>query len=73
MFRSLRNDAIYRFSRVQRDEQGQAEHSNSHRGSAATRRTAHDLWWFARRLWVTDQAACHPQIVNLWKDEENKK
>jgi RIO kinase 1 len=39
MFRSLRNDAIYRFSRVQRDEQGQAEHGNSRRGSAATRKT----------------------------------
>src|SRR5581483_8826468 len=26
MFRSLRNDAIYRYSRVQRDEQGQAVH-----------------------------------------------
>lgn len=38
MFRSLRNDAIYRFSRVQRDEQGQAEHGNSRRGSAATRK-----------------------------------
>ena len=39
MFRSLRNDAIYRYSRVQRDEQGQAEHGNSRRGSAATRKT----------------------------------
>ena len=39
MFRSLRNDAIYRFSRIQRDEQGQAEHGNSRRGSAATRKT----------------------------------
>ena len=39
MFRSLRNDAVYRFSRVQRDEQGQAEHGNSRRGSAATRKT----------------------------------
>src|SRR5207248_1093461 len=39
MFRSLRNDALYRFSRVQRDEQGQAEHGNSRRGSAATRKT----------------------------------
>ena len=39
MFRSLRNDAIYRFSRVQRDEEGQAEHGNSRRGSAATRKT----------------------------------
>jgi RIO kinase 1 len=39
MFRSLRNDAIYRFSRVQRDEQRQAEHGNSRRGSAATRKT----------------------------------
>jgi RIO kinase 1 len=39
MFRSLRNDAIYRFSRVQRDEQGQAEHGNSRRGSADTRKT----------------------------------
>jgi len=39
MFRSLRNDAIYRFSRVQRDEQGQAEHGNNRRGSAATRKT----------------------------------
>ncbi len=39
MFRNLRNDAIYRFSRVQRDEQGQAEHGNSRRGSAATRKT----------------------------------
>ncbi len=39
MFRSLRNDAIYRFSRVQRDEQGQAEHGNSRRGSAATRKS----------------------------------
>jgi RIO kinase 1 len=38
MFRSLRNDAIYRYSRVQRDEQGQAEHGNSRRGSAATRK-----------------------------------
>lgn len=39
MFRSLRNDAVYRCSRVQRDEQGQAEHGNSRRGSAATRKT----------------------------------
>lgn len=39
MFRNLRNDAIYRYSRVQRDEQGQAEHGNSRRGSAATRKT----------------------------------
>lgn len=39
MFRSLRNDAIYRFSRIQRDEQGQAEHGNSTRGSAATRKS----------------------------------
>jgi RIO kinase 1 len=39
MFRSLRNDAIYRFSRIQRDERGQAEHGNSRRGSAATRKT----------------------------------
>lgn len=39
MFRSLRNDALYRFSRVQRDEQGQAEHGNSRRGSAATRKS----------------------------------
>ncbi|MDQ6661735.1 MAG: hypothetical protein M3Z24_12320 [Chloroflexota bacterium] len=39
MFRSLRNDAIYRFSRIQRDEQGQAEHGNNRRGSAATRKT----------------------------------
>ena len=39
MFRNLRNDAVYRFSRVQRDEQGQAEHGNSRRGSAATRKT----------------------------------
>jgi RIO kinase 1 len=39
MFRSLRNDAVYRYSRVQRDEQGQAEHGNSRRGSAATRKT----------------------------------
>jgi RIO kinase 1 len=39
MFRSLRNDAIYRFSRVQRDEQGQAEHGNNRHGSAATRKT----------------------------------
>jgi RIO kinase 1 len=39
MFRSLRNDAIYRYSRIQRDEQGQAEHGNSRRGSAATRKT----------------------------------
>lgn len=39
MFRSLRNDAIYRFSRIQRDEQGQAEHGNSRRGSAATRKS----------------------------------
>lgn len=39
MFRSLRNDAIYRFSRIQRDEEGQAEHGNSRRGSAATRKT----------------------------------
>lgn len=39
MFRALRNDAIYRFSRLQRDEQGQAEHGNSRRGSAATRKT----------------------------------
>ena len=39
MFRNLRNDAIYRFSRVQRDEQGQAEHGNRRRGSAATRKT----------------------------------
>src|SRR5215467_9635470 len=39
MFRALRNDAIYRYSRVQRDEQGQAEHGNSRRGSAATRKT----------------------------------
>lgn len=39
MFRSLRNDAVYRYSRVQYDEQGQAEHGNSRRGSAATRKT----------------------------------
>ncbi len=39
MFRSLRNDAVYRYSRVQRDEEGQAEHGNSRRGSAATRKT----------------------------------
>ena len=39
MFRSLRNDAVYRYSRVQHDEQGQAEHGNSRRGSAATRKT----------------------------------
>lgn len=39
MFRSLRNDAIYRFSRVQRDEAGRAEHGNSRRGSAATRKS----------------------------------
>ncbi len=39
MFRNLRNDAVYRYSRVQRDEQGQAEHGNSRRGSAATRKT----------------------------------
>lgn len=39
MFRALRNDAVYRFSRVQRDEQGQAEHGNSRRGSAATRKS----------------------------------
>ena len=39
MFRSLRNDAVYRFSRIQRDEQGQADHGNSRRGSAATRKT----------------------------------
>ncbi|HEU5375869.1 MAG TPA: RIO1 family regulatory kinase/ATPase [Ktedonobacteraceae bacterium] len=39
MFRSLRNDAIYRYSRVQRDEEGQAEHGNSRRGSAATRKS----------------------------------
>jgi RIO kinase 1 len=39
MFRSLRNDAIYRFSRIQRDEAGQAEHGNSRRGSAATRKS----------------------------------
>ena len=39
MFRSLRNDSVYRFSRLQRDEQGQAEHGNSRRGSAATRKT----------------------------------
>jgi len=39
MFRSLRNDAVYRYSRVQRDEQGQAEHGNSRRGSAASRKT----------------------------------
>lgn len=39
MFRSLRNDAIYRFSRVQRDEEGNAEHGNSRRGSAATRKS----------------------------------
>ena len=39
MFRSLRNDAVYRYSRLQRDEQGQAEHGNSRRGSAATRKT----------------------------------
>ncbi|MGH2478271.1 MAG: RIO1 family regulatory kinase/ATPase [Ktedonobacteraceae bacterium] len=39
MFRSLRNDALYRYSRLQRDEQGQAEHGNSRRGSAATRKT----------------------------------
>jgi len=39
MFRALRNDAIYRFSRMQRDEQGQAEHGNSRRGSAATRKS----------------------------------
>src|SRR2546428_1210390 len=38
MFRSLRNDALYRFSRVQRDEQGQAEHGSGRRGSAATRK-----------------------------------
>jgi RIO kinase 1 len=39
MFRALRNDAVYRYSRVQRDEQGQVEHGNSRRGSAATRKT----------------------------------
>lgn len=39
MFRGLRNDAIYRFSRVGRDEQGKADHGNSRRGSAATRKT----------------------------------
>ncbi|MBO0777366.1 MAG: hypothetical protein J2P37_00950 [Ktedonobacteraceae bacterium] len=39
MFRSLRNDAVYRYSRVQRDEEGQAEHGNSRRGSAATRKS----------------------------------
>jgi RIO kinase 1 len=39
MFRSLRNDSVYRFSRVQRDEAGKAEHGNSRRGSAATRKT----------------------------------
>jgi RIO kinase 1 len=39
MFRNLRNDAIYRFSRVQRDEQGQAMHGNNRRGSADTRKT----------------------------------
>jgi RIO kinase 1 len=39
MFRSLRNDAVYRFSRIQRDEQGQADHGNNRRGSAATRKT----------------------------------
>jgi len=33
------NDAIYRFSRVQRDEQGQAMHGNNRRGSADTRKT----------------------------------
>jgi RIO kinase 1 len=39
MFRNLRNDAIYRYSRVQRDEQGQAVHGNNRRGSADTRKT----------------------------------
>ncbi len=39
MFRNLRNDAIYRYSRVQRDEQGQAMHGNNRRGSADTRKT----------------------------------
>src|SRR5437899_11576884 len=39
MLRSLLNDAIHRISRVQRDAQGQAEHGNSRRGSAATRKT----------------------------------
>src|SRR5204862_7924291 len=39
MFRSLRNDAVYRFSRMQRDEQGQAVHDHSRRGSVATRKT----------------------------------
>src|SRR2546423_1070371 len=39
MFRSLRNDAVYRFSRMQRDEQGQAVHNLTRRGSAATRKT----------------------------------
>ncbi len=39
MFRSLRNDSVYRFSRIQRDEEGQAEHGNSRRGSAATRKS----------------------------------
>lgn len=39
MFRALRNDAVYRYSRLQRDEQGRAEHGNSRRGSAATRKT----------------------------------
>ena len=39
MFRSLRNDALYRYSRIQRDEQGQAEHGNRRRGSAATRKS----------------------------------
>jgi RIO kinase 1 len=39
MFRNLRNDAIYRYSRVQRDEQGQAMHGNNRRGGADTRKT----------------------------------
>lgn len=39
MFRALRNDAVYRYSRIQRDEQGQAQHGNNRRGSAATRKT----------------------------------
>ncbi len=33
MFRSLRNDAIYRLSRVQRDEQGKAVHGGTRHGT----------------------------------------
>ncbi len=72
MFRALRNDAIYRYSRVQRDEQGQAEHGNSRRGSAATRKTekgraAQVASWIeyeyqTQRLLYTHERQCAPPI-----------